>query len=60
MEGRHVGLDFYDLLIEVLYRMRPTESVKVSPGGPAGRVRYSGLKGAARGEAIMPIQSCWG
>jgi len=23
MEGRHVGLDFYDLLIEVLYRMRP-------------------------------------
>ena len=26
----------------------------------AGRVRYSGLKGAARGEAIMPIQSCWG
>jgi hypothetical protein len=24
-EGRHVGLDFYDLLIEVLYRMRPRE-----------------------------------
>jgi hypothetical protein len=23
MEGRHVGLDFYDLLIEVLYRTRP-------------------------------------
>ncbi len=22
MDGRHVGLDFYDLLIEVLYRMR--------------------------------------
>ena len=44
----------------VLYRMRPTESVKVSPGGSAGRVRYSGLKGAARGEAIMPNQSCGG
>src|SRR5271157_446267 len=36
----------------VLYRMRPTVSVQVSPGGPAGRVRYSGLKGAARGEAL--------
>jgi hypothetical protein len=23
MEGRHVGLDFYDLLIEVLYLKRP-------------------------------------
>ena len=28
--------------------------------GAALRVRYSGLKGAAPGEAIMPIQSCWG
>jgi hypothetical protein len=44
----------------VLYRMRPRVSVQVSLGDPAGRVRYSGLKGAARGEAIMPIQSCWG
>jgi hypothetical protein len=23
MEGRHVGLDFYDLLIEALIRLRP-------------------------------------
>jgi hypothetical protein len=29
MEGRHVGLDFYDLLIEVLYRMRPIISGQV-------------------------------
>ena len=29
-EGRHVGLDFYDLLIEVLYRMRLTVSAQVS------------------------------
>jgi hypothetical protein len=29
MEGRHVGLDFYDLLIEVLYRMRPVGMVKL-------------------------------
>ena len=43
----------------MLYRMRPTVSVQVSPGGSAGRVRYSGLKGAARGEAFMRIQSYW-
>ena len=30
------------------------------PGRSGGRVRYSGLKGAALGEAIMPIQSWWG
>jgi hypothetical protein len=34
----------------VLYRTRPTVNVQVSPGSPAGRVRYSCLKGAARGE----------
>ena len=59
-EGRHVGLDFYDLLIEVLYRMRPKHSQCADRVGAAGRVRYSGLKEAAPGEAIMPIQSCWG
>jgi hypothetical protein len=32
MEGRHVGLDFYDLLIEVLYRMRPIVRAQVSSG----------------------------
>jgi hypothetical protein len=45
-EGRHVGLDFYDLLIEVLYRMRPI--VEVRRWAPCcGRVRYSGLREAA-------------
>ena len=58
MEGRHVGLDFYDLLIEVLYRMRPISLAQVGSGCRAGRVRYSCLKEAARGEAVMQIQWC--
>jgi hypothetical protein len=28
--------------------------------GRAGRIRYSCLKGAAGGEAVMQIQWCWG
>jgi len=60
MEGRHVGLDFYDLLIEVLYRMRPIPRRQVGSGRRAGRVRYSCLKEAARGEALMQIEWCWG
>jgi len=36
MEGRHVGLDFYDLLIEVLYRMRPVLESDVGSGGGRG------------------------
>jgi SAM-dependent methyltransferase len=44
----------------VLYRMRPKHSQCTGRFGAAGRVRYSGLKEAAPGEAIMPIQSCWG
>jgi hypothetical protein len=48
----------------VLYRMRPTVSVQVSPGGPAGRVRYSGLKEAAfvrggRGGALWDFNRLW-
>ena len=51
-EGRHVGLDFYDLLIEVLYRMRPITRAQAGSVGRAGRVRYSCLKEAARGGGI--------
>ena len=43
----------------VLYRMRPIVEVR-RWALCWGRVRYSGLKEAAPGEAIMPIQSCWG
>ena len=43
-----------------MYRMRPRHSQCAGRVGGAGRVRYIGLKGAARGEAIMPIQSGWG
>jgi hypothetical protein len=44
--------------------MRPTVSVQVSPGGPAGRVRYSGLKEAAfvrggRGGALWDFNRLW-
>jgi eukaryotic-like serine/threonine-protein kinase len=40
MEGRHVGLDFYDLLIEVLYRAAQTmsEASPMSPLTTAGAV----------------------
>src|ERR1019366_1709830 len=44
----------------VLYRTRPKHSECAGGVGAARRVRYSGLKEAAPGEAIMPIQSCWG
>jgi hypothetical protein len=44
----------------VLYRMRPIIRVQVGSGRRAGRVRYSCLKEAARGEGFMQIQWCWG
>jgi hypothetical protein len=44
----------------VLYRMSPKQSQCVDRVGAAGRVRYSGLKEAAPGEAIMRMQWCWG
>ena len=44
----------------VLYRMRPIVGGQVGSGSLAGRVRYSCLKEAARGEALMQIQWCWG
>jgi hypothetical protein len=43
----------------VLYRMRPTVKVVQVGSVLQGRVRYSRLKGAARGEALMQIQWCW-
>jgi hypothetical protein len=43
----------------VLYRMRPIVSGQVGSGSCAGRVRYSCLKEAARGEALMQIEWCW-
>src|SRR6266516_986582 len=42
----------------VLYRMRPISLAQVGSGCRAGRVRYSCLKEAARGEAVMQIQWC--
>ena len=63
MQGARIGADAAQLPISrqarsypetlVLYRMRPTVSAQVSRGGRPGRVRYSGLKGAARGEGFM-------
>ena len=44
----------------VLYRMRPITRAQAGSGRRAGRVRYSCLKEAARGEAIMQIEWCWG
>jgi len=44
----------------VLYRTRPKHSECAGGVGAARRVRYSGLKEASPGEAIMPIQSRWG
>jgi hypothetical protein len=38
----------------------PHDKWQVGSGSPAGRVRYSRLKGAGRGEAFMQIQWCWG
>ena len=43
----------------VLYRMRPIVSGQVGSGSCAGRVRYSCLKEAARGEALMQIEWWW-
>src|ERR1019366_1774533 len=43
----------------VLYRTGPAVSVPGDSESPAGRVRYSCLKEAARGEAFMQIQWCW-
>src|ERR1019366_4903667 len=43
----------------VLYRTGPAVSVPRDSESPAGRVRYSCLKEAARGEAFMQIQWCW-
>jgi len=42
----------------VLYRMRPIRRAQVGSGRGAGRVRYSCLKEAARGYAVMHIE--WG
>src|ERR1019366_2458536 len=39
----------------VLYRTRPKHSECAGGVGAARRVRYSGLKEAAPGEAIMPV-----
>ncbi len=44
----------------VLYRMRPIARTQVGSGRRAGRVRYNCLKEAARGEALMQIEWCWG
>src|SRR6202790_4831663 len=44
----------------VLYRTRPTPRRQVGSGRCAGRVRYSCLKEAARGEALMQIEWFWG
>ena len=69
MQGARIGADAAQLPISrqarsypetlVLYRMRPIVEVR-RWALCWGRVRYSGLKEAAPGEAIMPIQSCWG
>ena len=48
MEGRHVGLDFYDLLIEVLYRRRRARGFRLASTSGV-RFRYSRQKEAARG-----------
>ena len=44
----------------VLYRTRPIPRRQVGSGRCAGRVRYSCLKEAARGEALMQIEWFWG
>jgi hypothetical protein len=44
----------------VLYRTRPIPRRQVGSGRRAGRVRYSCLKEAACGEALMQIEWCWG
>ena len=47
--------DYSPQTLEVLYRMRPIIRAQVGSGSRVGRVRYSCLKEAARGEAFMQI-----
>src|SRR5260370_37677993 len=47
-EGRHVGLDFYDLLIEVMYRMRPIARRQVGSGTSCGARPIQLFEGSRR------------
>jgi hypothetical protein len=59
MEGRHVGLDFYDFLIEVLYRKRTARQFGLASTSEFAfdtAVRRKPLAGAAT-RGAMGIQS---